>query len=288
MREILTQAFPRPSFILKKVSDTNESKANDAEHEVLHILCLSAGHTVDANTTADSNGHTKDPNNIMYPYNPWYDPCDPNHLKGRGTGITPEQKKTIESGAIKIGNSKEVKEDKEGPTQKPPTVTPVPIKRGRWSDPVDTPVAYNDLRYGFILSQMPFRDLHFYIVYGGLFTNPQYTTLKVWVYLNTDNNNMTGTMFAGLPALTGGLNSMSISRPIYVYKGSVTTKFIKQANPTIPQSFPAQSKLSARLSTQVMMECPKRAGKRRWHSSEYPDVSARQSCGPGACQNRLT
>jgi hypothetical protein len=197
----------------------------------LHILCLSAGHTVDANTIADSNGHTKDPNNIMYPYNPWYDPCDPNHLKGRGTGITPEQKKIIESGAIKIGNSKEVKEDKKGPTQKPPTVTPVPIKRGRWSDPIDTSVAYDDLSYGFILSQMPFRDVHFYIVYGGLFTNPQYTTLKVWVYLNTDNNNVTGTMFAGLPGVDRRLE-LDVNFPSnYVYKGSVTTKVYKTGEP---------------------------------------------------------
>lgn len=33
-------SIPKCIVYLKKVSDTNESKSNDAEHEILHILCL--------------------------------------------------------------------------------------------------------------------------------------------------------------------------------------------------------------------------------------------------------
>ncbi|MBN1392143.1 MAG: hypothetical protein JW947_05000 [Sedimentisphaerales bacterium] len=215
-------ALPKAIMFLKDVTDTNESKINDATHEILHVLCLGGGHKVDANTTADANGHTTDPNNIMYPYNPFPDPCDPNQTKERGDDITPEQKKILETRAGGIGKAIEVEEFSRSPSQQQPIVTPVPIIRGSWVDGInDTSGPNSDLTYGFLLSESPFRYLQFDIMYAGVFST-QYVDLTVGVYFNTDNNDMTGSTFAGMSGIDKRIMLDVDFPPNYVYKGIVT------------------------------------------------------------------
>ena len=71
-----------PIMYLKKNTDTNDSKANDATHEGAHIMTCGKNHVIDGNTKADDTWHhPTDSNNALYPYNPFPDPCDPNRTK---------------------------------------------------------------------------------------------------------------------------------------------------------------------------------------------------------------
>ncbi|MBI9017402.1 MAG: hypothetical protein JEZ07_09100 [Phycisphaerae bacterium] len=110
-----------PVIYIKKNNETNAAKGNDLAHEAFHVLTLGKGHAIDSGKGkyADNTWHSDDPNNAMYPHNPY---IKDGKKKYRGSDLTPEQIKEIKKTAKTLGKTVTVTQKATGCDKSKPVV----------------------------------------------------------------------------------------------------------------------------------------------------------------------
>jgi hypothetical protein len=184
-----------PAIYLKKTTATKKSKGNDLAHECGHVFTLGKCHVIDkaAVRNADDTAHDpSDPNNLMYPYNP-YDK-DGNSID-RGGELTDDQIEEIKKGAKRLGKTKVAKKPKKGGSSAYVIATMQTIHGGFVDGLYDAipQIAYADLGAGFLFAETPTSLLEISILTGGLM--PVDASPTVTLYVDSDGNTATGEQF---------------------------------------------------------------------------------------------
>ncbi len=186
----------KPVIYLKKTSATKESKGNDLAHESGHVFTLGKNHVIDkaSGKNADSTWHDpNDPNNLMYPYNPYTK--DGNSVD-RGGDLTDDQIDEIKKGAKRLGKTKVAKKPKKGKSRAY-SISDLPTIHGGFVDEMyDTipPIPYADLGAGFLFAETPTSLLEISILTEGQFP-PFLEYMQFSIYIDSDNDIATGGFF---------------------------------------------------------------------------------------------
>lgn len=205
---------------------TPREKAGDADrgqtlaHEFAHVFTLGKGHTVDDHDTpgtadddkSDGKGHVNDKKNLMYP------------TTEGGTDLTDDQKDEIKKKAKKRAKTKVVKTEQ--------TLETVPSTHSSWTHPLDPlKPPFIDLYCGTTFMEQPGANLQTVINLGGLF--PKTPSHAQYAYFfNTDNNNATGIIAAGI---FPGIDKVVFVEPSGLYPftgsaGSVQSRIVDVAS----------------------------------------------------------
>jgi len=189
----------KPVIYLKKTTATNKSKGNDLAHETCHVLTLGKNHVIDKanNKNADNTWHhPDDPNNLMYPYNPYTRDGKP---VDRGSNLTDDQIKEIQEGAKRLGKTKVVKTTDK---QIGFLVDPLPTLHGGFVDEMgETPTPFLDLGAVQFFAETPSAPLEINLLLEGQFPgSPLPAEVRYSIYFNSDNNDLTGENY-GIPGV---------------------------------------------------------------------------------------
>lgn len=174
------------TYIIPREKAGDADRGQTLAHEFAHVFTLGKGHLVDDHDTpgtadddkSDGKGHVNDKKNLMYP------------TTEGGTDLTDDQKDEIKKKAKKRAKTKVVKTEQ--------TLETVPSTHSSWTDPLDPlKPPFIDLYCGTTFLEQPGANLQTVINLGGLF--PKTPVQAQYAYfLNTDNNNGTGIIAAGL------------------------------------------------------------------------------------------
>ncbi len=187
----------KPVIYLKKTTATKKSKGNDLAHECGHVFTLGCRHVIDkaAGRNADDTWHDpNDPNNLMYPYNPYAK--DGNSITpiyiDRGGELTDDQIEEIKKGAKRLGKTKVAKKPKKGGSSAYVIANLQTIHGGFVDDMNDAipQIAYADLGAGFLFAETPTSLLEISILTEGQF--PVMANMLFSIYIDSDNNSSTG------------------------------------------------------------------------------------------------
>jgi len=198
---------PRTIYIKAEPNDLNNDPnklGNVCAHEHCHSLTLGPGHIEKAGTYADRWGHSRNPNNLMYPS---YLYKAGNKIRKRGKKLNEEQKKEIKKGAKCLGHTKLVQHiAKPYPFGEDPNVLCLDTIHGGWVDDInETANVYTDLFTGSLFAEDINGTLELNILLNGTFpTSP--VDINVAVYFNTDANGLTGSNFGPATGVDKAIN----------------------------------------------------------------------------------
>lgn len=199
----------KPVIYLKnRPSDPNKKKGATLAHESAHVFTLGdldiEDITIDGNTLkidwSDVNGHSSDPNNLMYPYSRYKK--DGNDVD-RGTTLTERQKKEILKGAKRHVKKKKVVTTAPKKKETAINVTTVPVIVSGFVDDINEigviMPPFADLGAGLIYAESPAGVVEISLLMEGLFDlsgwPEEEISMTYRIMLDTDNDMMTGIPF---------------------------------------------------------------------------------------------